>query len=320
MSQKKAVKSERMDAQSLWWWELVRCPHCSNVLPLPASAGGSCLGCGAKYNLSDNVLAWENDSLPKLGSRHWKRYLKTLLNPLATPLLPFRYWSRWRLEGYYRRTVGNRKLADKWAAHYLGKIALKSGAMVLDFGCGRGRNIALLNQLGFRVVGQDVVPNPWWRQKLTASGFQTLRDTAVLPWKSGGFDMVVEMMVIQNFSATLLRRHIEEVMRILKPGGYWLLLEANDHSYGVKEFQRQIANLHGLGDVHDLVAANGFEVIDSSFEGFYAPYFPLFINFIRKQCSPHLFDLSDFDSLLASRTLPEKRGMWLLRLRKPFIE
>ena len=93
-----------------------------------------------------------------------------------------------------------------------------------------------------------------------------------------------------------------------------MVLEANVESFGVKAFQMD--HLMPLNLMRSLAAQNGFKEIDISYESFYAPVFPLVFNFIRKQCGPWPMDISDYDSWIAKQIQPEKRGMWLLRLRR----
>ena len=106
---------------------------------------------------------------------------------------------------------------------------------------------------------------------------------------------------------------MQEVRRVLKPGGYWIVLEANEESYGRKHFQQALLSLPLM---RSLAARAGFREIDLSYEGFYAPVFPLLINFLRKQCGPWPMDVSDYDSWLARRSPPRKRGLWRLRLQR----
>jgi hypothetical protein len=68
--------------------------------------------------------------------------------------------------------------------------------------------------------------------------------------------------------------------------------------------------------MRSIAMQNGFTEIDVSYEGFFAPYFPLIINFFRKQWNPWRMDVSDYDSRMARKISPEKRTLWQLRLRR----
>jgi SAM-dependent methyltransferase len=305
---------------SPWWHEVVACQSCGSPelsWPGPNGGAGMCGECGRGFTLRENVLLWHESSqaprpalLPKLARKLWNS-----LNPLSNPLLPFRYLTRIRLEQYYKRTVEDLQLARKWADHYLCGLDLPVGATVLDFGCGRGRNVGLLSQLGYQVVGQDMGFHPWWR-RLKNAGFQAVTDFSHEPWKNATFDLVVEVQVIHYLSESQLVKHVHDIKRLLKPGGYWLLLEGNSEGFGAKQMQSQIGRIHELNKVRGLTTECGFVEVSHSYEGFYARYFPMLVNFIRKQCAPRPFDVSDYDSWLAAKTRPQRRGLWLLRLKR----
>jgi SAM-dependent methyltransferase len=301
-----------------WWMNLVECPWCGEkpFLNKP-SMKMECRSCSRPFEIRNNELEWIPDG------QKTKRYdvakgkidfIKRALNPLSNPLLPMRYLSKFRTEQYYQRTLSDQFLAEEWADHYLSGIDLPKDAVVLDHGCGRGRNVGLLNQIGYKVSGQDMIPSPWW-ERLPDSGFQVVPPNYErLPWKSSSYDLASDIGVIGYLPRENLGSFVKEVKRILKPGGYWLILEANDKGYSREHFPSK--NLLPLSLMRSLATQNGFREIDVSYEGFYAPFFPFAINFLRKQCGPWPMNISDYDSWMAEQIPPEKRGLWLLRLRR----
>lgn len=299
---------------------LVSCPEClSSELQWSKHSRekGQCKKCGQGFKFDGNVLFWDKTGktvTPTLLLVFLRR-LWSFLNPLSNPLLPFRYLSQIRINRFYQRTLSDTDLARKWAGHYLDGLDLPKEAIVLDFGCGRGRNIGILNQLGYRVFGQDVEFNPWWN-RLTACGFQVTQGSSNLPWSNSEFDLIIEYLAIQCIHEDQLLKHAQEIKRILKPDGYWLLLETNSRSFGARQMRLKIGRLHELDKIKELTVNSGFIEISQSFEGFYAPYFPTFINFIRKICAPWEFDMFDYNSWVASIITPKRRAMWLLRLKK----
>ena len=307
---------ENNSSTTNWWLDLVQCPWCGEIPFTDATPKyENCNSCNKHFEIKNNSLEWKTDG------KATQRYdapkgildiIKRLLDPLSNPLLPMRYWTQFRVEQYYKRVLNDITLAKKWSDHYLSKLNLPKDATILDHGCGRGRHVALLNQLGFRSVGQDMSKNTWW-QKLTKNGFQvTPPNSTHLPWKSSSFDLVNDVQVIHYLLPEALENFIKEVKRVLKPGGHWILLDANDNSYGGRHFQHE--RLLPLHVVRSLVTQNGFKEVDQSYEGFYASVFPYVINFLRKQCGPWPMDVSDYDSWIAQNIQPKKRGLWLLRL------
>jgi SAM-dependent methyltransferase len=239
------------------------------------------------------------------------------LNPLSSRLLPFRYFGDARVEGYYRRTLYDARLANRWSHHYLAGLRLAPGALVLDYGCGRGRHAALLSRLGFTVCAQDVATHTWWA-RLPDVHFQRVPAAAPkLPWGSNAFSLMLNVEVLHYLDDAEVESLVGEAFRVLAPGGSWIAVEANDRSYGAFLPKRFYTRLHSLARIRDVAVRAGFEEIDICFEGFYAPLMPRLVNFIRKQAWPAPYDVSDFGTWLESKTPNEKRALWRLRLRKP---
>lgn len=299
-----------------WWVNAVACPHCGADLKLDAARDGRCSRCGARFSLADGRIKWEVESaaLPEAPKERPSRsLLRRAVDPLSSPFSPLRHLTDYRVRRYYARTKADRKLALAWQAHYLAQLNLPAGARALDHGCGKGRNIGILNQLGFRTAGQDVAADRWWKN-FPGTAFQVVPPAAPrLPWRTGSFELVLDFGVLGFVPEQRTAAFIDEVKRVLAPGGYWLILEANERGYGRRWFQQRLVSLEAI---LANARSSGFVEMSTSFEGFYAPVLPGFVNFVRKQCAPWTFDLSDHGSWLARRTPPEKRGLWLLHLRK----
>lgn len=300
-----------------WWMNMVTCAWCgANPIGDGFAKEMECQSCSRPFAVKNNRLVWpakEEKASRDVFAGGILKFLRRALNPLSSPMSPLRYWSNFRTGRYYRRTVADPLLAQRWAEHYLSGLELPADAILLDHGCGKGRHTGLLNQLGFRTVGQDIAENAWW-DRLTGSGFQVVPPGCVrLPWASRSFDLVLDVGVIGFVPRDGLEAFMSEVRRVLKPGAYWVVLEANDQSYGWRHFQQAVVP---LSFVRSLAEKIRFAEVDVSYEGFYAPAFPILINFLRKQCAPCAMNGYDFDSWLARQIPAEKRGTWLLRLRR----
>jgi ubiquinone/menaquinone biosynthesis C-methylase UbiE len=132
---------------------------------------------------------------------------------------------RWRIpseESYYLR--------ERWE-----KQGYKN---FLDLGCGLGRHSILFAEAGFQVEAFD----------LSDDGIELLREKAhnlnlpvkiskgdmkELPYEDGIFDCLLAYNVIYHTDTDGIKKVIEEIERVLKPGGefYLTFLSKNNNSY-----------------------------------------------------------------------------------------
>jgi SAM-dependent methyltransferase len=292
------------------------CPFCGFAFQVTTLHGNSaCPRCHEPFAAAGNVTTWTAEERSP-ARRVWPLVVRQL-HPLSSRFSPLRYFSDWRVEGYYRRTLRDAALATDWSRHYLSRLGLSAGAAVLDHGCGRGRHVALLTQLGFRVCAQDVRPHQWWRHFPDCT-FQVVPAAAPrLPWPDATFQAVLDVNVVNHLDEGQVERLAREVWRVLAPGGSWILLEPNASSYSAAVRRRYYGRLYSLQDVKRRIDAVGFEQTDCTYHGAYAPVIPQVVNFFRKQAWPGPFTVDDFDSRLAAAIPERRRAQWLLRVRKP---
>lgn len=300
------------------WIELVSCPKCGADFNEISAAKGNCLQCQCSWKVEDNILLWDVHSNKTYRSifNTWLTRLKNQCHPLSNCLLPFRYIIKRQDERLYERTLSDPTMANEWANHYLQDISLDKNDNVLDLGCGRGRCIAMMTQLGFKITGQDIYKHNWW-EKIAGAHFQVVPPHYdKLPWREHSFSVILCTQVLHYLTEQQLSTYLSELYRILKPGGTCIMLEANHLSYGANVSKKQIGRLHSLASVQQVTHSIGFKQLSLNYEGFFAPVFPLFINFIRqlftqKTCS------FDFGSKLEQMIPMEKRRLWLLKIQKP---
>jgi len=130
---------------------------------------------------------------------------------------------------------------DKYASLYDGKLAFldtfEQGMMgkiigdvsekkVLDVGCGTGRLIRKLVDKGAIVTGADISPE---MLKIAKKKFDKVEfiegDIEHLPFEDESFDMVIATFVIVHLKD--LRKAFDEVYRVLKPGGSFIVTNVN---------------------------------------------------------------------------------------------
>jgi len=138
---------------------------------------------------------------------HW-------LTPLYDPLL------KWGM----REDVFKRRLIDR--------AGIRPGDRVLDLGCGTGTLTLMIQraQPGAKLVGLDGDPQVLAiaQEKARRAGMQITWDEGLadrLPYPAGSFDRVVSSLVIHHLAPEAKRRAMQEVLRVLRPGGTFHILD-----------------------------------------------------------------------------------------------
>lgn len=144
---------------------------------------------------------------------------------------------------------------------------------ILDCGCGTGHNLTMLRRFG-RAVGID----------LTWTGLSYARDrgeraiaqatAAVLPFGDGTFDVVTSFDVIYALNDRDERAALDEMFRVLKPGGHLVVNAAamatlkGNHSVLALELRR-----YSRRSLRERLARAGFDVRRMSYTN--AAIFPV---------------------------------------------
>jgi ubiquinone/menaquinone biosynthesis C-methylase UbiE len=133
-----------------------------------------------------------------------------VLHPLAPP------WFNQLIDGLQFRGL-RRALA---------LAAIPSGARFLDVGCGTGRWVRRYEERGFSVVGVDATIG----MLQIARAHETRSPLIVglaenLPFSDAAFDYLSDITVVQHFPYELQSRALQEMIRVLKPGGRLILME-----------------------------------------------------------------------------------------------
>jgi SAM-dependent methyltransferase len=133
----------------------------------------------------------------------------------------------------YANSIDNRNI-DRVQRRLLGHALARvhramplAGKRVLDYGCGVGRFVALLESMGCIYSGVDIA------EEMVAIALRQRpgRDFHVLeggriPHEDGAFDLVTSIAVIQHNAYETQERIVDEILRVLKPTGYVVLFES----------------------------------------------------------------------------------------------
>ena len=130
-----------------------------------------------------------------------------------------------RLEKKFMRTKGHMKRNMELVTDLLSRADLSDVREVLEAGCGVGAASALMAERGMNVTGVDLDEEQIMMAKRFQGEGENLRfmvsDITALPFEDGEFDMILSMGVLHHIPTW--REAVTEVMRVLKPGGEYLL-------------------------------------------------------------------------------------------------
>ena len=108
----------------------------------------------------------------------------------------------------------------------LARAAVPSGARLLDVGCGTGRWVRRYEERGFSVVGVDATIGMLQIARThRTSAPLTVGLAQNLPFSDTAFDCVSDITVVQHIPYELQLNALQEMVRVLKPGGRLILME-----------------------------------------------------------------------------------------------
>ena len=185
----------------------------------------------------------------------------------------------------YQNPPGDTSYPLEYAFHLLGEVQDK---LVVDLGCGSGEEIVPLRQRGARVIGIDISPD------LIAIAEERLRKYGVdaeLRVASAYETQLSDKSVDVVFCMSLLHhlqldRAKNEILRILKPDGLFILKEPIRFSWTMKQLRRLFPPREDVSEfeyplnstqLNELV--EGFHVLAS--RSFRTPFVPLFMGTIK---------------------------------------
>jgi SAM-dependent methyltransferase len=145
---------------------------------------------------------------------------------------------------------------------------LKPGIKILEIGCGRGRLLNHYHRLGYQIFGIDI------RESIIDEsrglyGYMPLCKMSgqALGFGNSFFDIILSFDVFEHVPDS--DRHLQEVSRILKSGGYYLLQTPNKWTNAIFEtirwrsptrWRTDHCSLHNYWEIKRRFAKNGFEV------------------------------------------------------------
>ena len=111
-------------------------------------------------------------------------------------------------------------LESDYAKNLVTELNLQDGALMLDHGCGRGHFSSMFTNLGYQVASADILEEAL---STLDSDKKAVCNLAKLPYKDNTFDGVLSLDVFEHLRPNTMDTVINEVFRVLKPGGVFLI-------------------------------------------------------------------------------------------------
>lgn len=108
----------------------------------------------------------------------------------------------------------------------LAMASIPPGAQVLDVGCGTGRWVRRYEDFGFRATGVDATASMLrLARELRTTAPVVAGEAYHLPFPNSRFDLVSDITVVQHIPASLQPQALGEMVRVIRPGGFLILME-----------------------------------------------------------------------------------------------
>ncbi|HUV63618.1 MAG TPA: class I SAM-dependent methyltransferase [Sedimentisphaerales bacterium] len=143
---------------------------------------------------------------------------------------------------------------------------LKPSDRILEIGCGIGSVVYELSGKGHDVTGIDISGEAieYGRKKYGDIRLE-VQAAETLPYDDESFDAVLSFDLFEHIAG--IDRHISEVARVLRPGGYYLFQTPNKYSNALYEtlwtrslqWRRYHPSLHSPGQLRRRLARHGFQ-------------------------------------------------------------
>lgn len=146
---------------------------------------------------------------------------------------------------------------------------------VLELGCGPGKYVGLLSNMGYSVTGVDPLAFPTWEELRRRGNIKLMSDVygEKLPFPDGSFDAVVCLSALLYFNDP--NAGLEEMRRVLKPGGRLIVRTVNRLNYYTAATGRRLdpasKQLYSPDELKALVESHGFRVEKTFTHGFWPP-------------------------------------------------
>lgn len=178
---------------------------------------------------------------------------------------------------------------------------------ILDFGCGTGSNLQILNGFG-RAYGVDSEKLAIrFCRKRGLKRVKLIKANSPLPFKKDFFDLVTCLDVLEHIEKDFLV--LKDFRRILKPEGSLIIfVPANQNLWGELDLRSHHVRRYSKKSLEELVSRSGFEIEESRYFNFI--YFvPIFLVRIAQKFSFRKANSWGVDPVVQSQAVNKIAGL-----------
>lgn len=155
-------------------------------------------------------------------------------------------------------------------------LLVPKGGTVLDAGCGTGKNVQLLEELGFDTAGIDLSAEgvEYCKQRgLKKVYVQSVTD---IEFANNSFDGLICCDVLTTLTPEQSTQALREFYRVLKPKSFaFVQLAALPWLFSTHDKRSNVMHRYQRSELAELVRAEGFQVAHVSYRYFFV--FPLLV-------------------------------------------
>ncbi|MDX2097719.1 MAG: class I SAM-dependent methyltransferase [Leptolyngbyaceae cyanobacterium bins.59] len=153
---------------------------------------------------------------------------------MATILRDWSYRYQWLYDGISRLATLSVGGETRFRQLPLQGLEIQPNDRILDLCCGSGQSTQFLVKVSNQVVGLDASPLSLKRAQKNVPTAEYVEGWAEnLPFPDAHFDGVHTSVAMHEMAPEQLRKILQEVYRVLKPGGYFALVDLHAPRYRV---------------------------------------------------------------------------------------
>lgn len=140
---------------------------------------------------------------------------------------------------------------------------------ILEIGCGKGRVVSYFYRKGYDIIGIEINESLIEESKKLYGNLPlSLVNSEILPFADNSFDVVISFDVFEHIPNS--DKHLQEVNRVLRDGGYYLLQTPNKLTNVVFEtirwrsfskWREDHCALHSYWDIRRRFEMNDFDLV-----------------------------------------------------------